>query len=135
MAVHGSHGALLSSCFSVFVSFFLFFFFCFSNSISFSRDELLNFRQNTPQNVLSVFDYSDVLLNIVVGRAAALIKRFRMRRRGKQACSLVKLRQRGFRTPLSSIHLANLRSLPNKTDKLHLLSQTNKDLFVSRKPG
>ncbi len=40
---------------------------------------------------------------------------------------LVKLRQRGFRTPLPSIHLANLRSLPNKTDKLLLLSRTNKD--------
>ncbi len=43
--------------------------------------------------------------------------------------ALVKLHQRGLRTPLPSIHLANLRSLPNKTDKLLLLSQTNKDFF------
>ncbi len=105
--------------------------FCFSNMIGFTRDELLNIRQNTPQNVLPVFDYLDVLLNIVVGRAAALIKRFRTRRRGKRAGTLVKLRQRGFRTPLPSIHLANLRSLPNKTDKLLLLSRTNKDFSHS----
>ncbi len=44
---------------------------------------------------------------------------------------LVKLHQLGFRTPLPSIHLVNLRSLPNKTDKLLLLSQTNKDFSSS----
>ncbi len=43
----------------------------------------------------------------------------------------MKLRQRGFRTALPSIHLANLRSLPNKTDELLLLSQTNKDFSNS----
>ncbi len=42
-------------------------------TISFTRDELLNIRQNTPQNLLPDFDYSDVLLNVVVGGAAALI--------------------------------------------------------------
>ncbi|KAL0149701.1 hypothetical protein M9458_054984, partial [Cirrhinus mrigala] len=93
----------------------------------FTRDEL----QNTPQNLLPVFDYSDVLLNTVVGRAAALIKRFRKRRRGKRAGAFVKLRQRGFRTALPSIHLANLRSLSNKTDELLLLSRTNKDFSNS----
>ncbi len=50
-------------------------------------------------------------------------------RRGKQAGALVKLRQ--LRTPLPSIHLANLRSLPNKTDKLLLLSRTSKDFSNS----
>ncbi|KAL0148543.1 hypothetical protein M9458_056090 [Cirrhinus mrigala] len=65
-----------------------------------------------------------LLLNIVVGGAAALIKRFRKRRRGKRAGALVNLRQRGFRT-------ANLRSLPNKMDELLLLSQTNKDFSNS----
>ncbi|KAK3551091.1 hypothetical protein QTP70_012177 [Hemibagrus guttatus] len=45
--------------------------------------------------------------------------------------ALVKLRQRGFRTVLPSIHLANLRSLPNKTDELLLLSRTNKDFSNS----
>ncbi len=43
----------------------------------------------------------------------------------------MKLRQRGFRMPLPSIHLVNLRSLPNKTDKLLLLSRTNKDFSNS----
>ncbi|KAI2648520.1 putative RNA-directed DNA polymerase from transposon BS [Labeo rohita] len=111
----------------VFVLFLLVFpVFCLSNTISFTRDELLNIRQNTPQNILPVFDYSDVLLNVV-----ALIKRLRMRRREKRAGALVKLRQRGFRTALPSIHLANLCSLPNKTDELLLLTRTNKDFSNS----
>ncbi len=98
-------------CSSVFVQFlFVFPVFCFSNTISFTRDELLNIRQNTPQNLLPDFDYSDVLLDIVVGGAVALVKRFRTRRRGKRAGALVKLCQHGFRTSLPSIHLANLRS-------------------------
>ncbi len=41
------------------------------------------------------------------------------------------LMKRGLRTPLPSIHLANLRSLPNKTDELLLLSRTNKDFSNS----
>ncbi len=69
------------------------------------------------------------LMDIVVGGAVALVTRFRTRRRGKRAGALVKLCQRGFKTPLPSIHLANLRSLPNKTAKLLLLSRTNKDFF------
>ncbi len=48
-------------CSSVFVLFlFVFPVFCFSNTISFTRDDLLNIRQNTPQNLLPDFDYSDV---------------------------------------------------------------------------
>ncbi len=43
----------------------------------------------------------------------------------------MKLRQRDFRTALPSIHLANLCSLPNKTDELLLLSRTNKDFSNS----
>ncbi|KAL0199177.1 hypothetical protein M9458_007717, partial [Cirrhinus mrigala] len=97
----------------------------------FTRDELLNLRQYTPQNLLPDFNYSDVLLKVVVGGAAALIKRLRTHRRGKRAGALVKLRQRGFRTALPSIHLANLRSLPNKTDELLLLSRLNKDFSHS----
>ncbi len=99
--------------------------------ISVTRDELLNIRQNTPQNLLPDFDYSDVLLDIVVGGAVALVKRFRTRRRGKQAGALVKIRQRRLRTPLPSIHLTNLRCLPNKTVELILLSRTNKDFSYS----
>ncbi len=113
---------------SVFVMFLLVFpVFCFSNKISFTRDELLNIRQNTPQNLLTGFDYSVVLLDIVV----ALVKRFGTRRRGKRAGTLVKLHQQGLRTPLPSIHLANLLSLLNKTDKPLLLSRTNKDFSNS----
>ncbi|KAL0148195.1 hypothetical protein M9458_056516 [Cirrhinus mrigala] len=115
----------------VLVFLFVFPVFSFANTISFTRDELLNIRQNTPQNLLPVFYYSDVLLNIVVGGVAALIRRFRTRRRGKRAGALVKLRQRGFRMSLPGIHLANLRSLPNKTDELLLLSRTNKDFSHS----
>ncbi len=101
--------------------------FCFFNTISFTRNELLNIQQNTPQNLLPVFDYSYVLLNMVVSGAATLFRRFRTRRRGKRTSTLVKLRQAGIRMQLPSIHLANLRSLPNKTDKLFLLFRTNKD--------
>ncbi len=51
-------------CSSVFVPFlFVFPVFCFSNTISFTRDDLLNIRQNTPQNLLPGFDFSDVLLH------------------------------------------------------------------------
>ncbi len=57
-------------CSSMFVLFlFVFHVFYFSNTISFTRDDLLNIRQNTPQNLLPDFDYSDVLLDIVVGGA------------------------------------------------------------------
>ncbi len=46
--------------------------FSFLNTIHFTRDEQLNIRQNTPQNLLPDLDYSVVLLDIVVDRAAAL---------------------------------------------------------------
>ncbi len=70
----------------------------------------MNIQQNTLQNIFLDFDYSDVLLDIVVGGAAVLVKRFRTRRRGKRAGALVKLCQRGLRMTLPSIHLANLHS-------------------------
>ncbi len=84
-----------------------------------------------PQNLLPDFDYSDVLLDIVVSGSAVLFRRYRTCRWGKRAGALVKLHQRGLRTLLPSIYLANLRSLPNKTDKIILLSQTNKDFYNS----
>ncbi len=49
------------------------------------------FRQNTPQNLLPDLNYSVVLLDIVVGGAVALVKRYRTCRRGKRAGTLVKL--------------------------------------------
>ncbi len=128
-------------CSSVCVLFlFVFPVFCFSNTISFTRDELLNIRQNTPQNLLPDFDYSNALLDIIVGGAAVLFRSYRTRRRGKRAGALVKLCQHGLRTPLPSIHLANLRSLPKKTANSFCslgqirISQTLL-LCVSWKPG
>ncbi|CAM4574253.1 unnamed protein product [Leuciscus chuanchicus] len=99
--------------------------------LRYTRDELLNIRQCTPTDHQPVFDSSGVLRNIVIGCAAALWKQYKTRRRGKRAGTLVKLRQRGFRTALPSIHLANVRSLPNKMDELLLLSRKNKDFTNS----
>ncbi|KAL0147687.1 hypothetical protein M9458_056996 [Cirrhinus mrigala] len=70
-------------------------------------------------------------MDILVRGAAFLYKRSKRRKRGKRAGALVKFRQRGFRTPLPSIHLANLRSLANKSDELQLLTHTNKDFLNS----
>ncbi len=116
---------------SVFVMFLLVFpVFCFSNKIKFTRDELLNIRQNTPHNIFPDFDYSYVLLDIVVGGAALLFRCFRTRGRGKRGF---------FKTPLPSIHLANLRCLPIKWTNSFCspgrirISQTLL-LCVSRKP-
>ncbi len=50
-------------------------------------------------------------------------------RADKRAGALVKLRWRGLRTQSPSIHLTNLRSLPNKTDKLLLLSWLKKGVL------
>ncbi len=127
-AAHGCFGLLLVGTFSVFVV-------CpvLSNDfpISFTRNELLDIRNSTPDNLLPTFEHSDVLLDILVGGAAFLFKRSRRRKRGKRAGALVKTRQRGLRTPLQSIHLANLRSLANKSDELQLLTRTNKDFLNS----
>ncbi len=75
MAPQMAATVLCSSVFGLFL--FVFPVFCFSNTISFTRDELLNIWQNAPQNLLPDFDYSDVLLDIV-----ALVNRFRTRRQG-----------------------------------------------------
>ncbi|KAL0148430.1 hypothetical protein M9458_056240 [Cirrhinus mrigala] len=94
---------------------FLFLFVCpvLSNvfPISFSRNELLDIRNSTPDNFLPTFEHSDVLLDILVGGAAFLYKR--------------------SKTPWPSIHLVNLRSLANKSDELQLLACTNKDFLNS----
>ncbi|XP_037388070.1 NLR family CARD domain-containing protein 3-like [Pygocentrus nattereri] len=67
-------------------------------------------------------------------RAAALYRRRRRRRTrrcGRRAGVLVKLQQCGLRTPLPSIHMANVHSLGNKLDELSLLNRTNKDFSLS----
>ncbi len=79
-------------------------------------------------------NYSAVLLDIVVGEAETLFRRYGMCRRRKRADALVKPCQCRLRTPWPSIHLANLPSLPNKTIKLLLLSRTNKDFSNSAAP-
>ncbi len=96
-----------------------------------SRHFQFTFRNSTPDNLLPTIEHSDFLLDILVGGAAFLYKRTRRRKRGKRAGALVKSRQRGFRTPLPSIHLANLRSLTNKSDELQLLTRKNKDFLNS----
>ncbi len=79
-------------------------------------------RLTSPPDISQYLVYTDVLLDIVVSGAPVLIRQFRTRRWGK-------LHRQGLRTPLPSIHLANLHSLPNKTDALFLLSRLNKDFF------
>lgn len=139
-----SHGAIMSldimaprmaaSVWSSLV-FMSFLFVCpvFSHSslITFTKDELLNIKQCTPVNFFPHFENTDTLLDILLGGAAALYKRSKRRKRGKRAGALVRLRRRGFRTPLPSIHLANVRSLTNKTDEILLLTRTNKDFSNS----
>ncbi len=105
--------------------------FSHSLTISFIRDDLLDIRQHTPDNFFQFFVDSDVLLDVLVRGAAVLVKRALGRKRGKRAGVLVKLRERGFQTALPSIHLANLQSLPNKADKLLLLTRANKDFSNS----
>lgn len=83
------------------------------------REQLLNIGQFTLDRL--VFTDSESLLGILVGGAAALYGTW-----GATAGSMrAKLRQRGLGTSLPSVHLANLRSLPNKVDKLLLLNRTN----------
>lgn len=105
-------------CFCLFVLFYVIFF-----PVSFTRNELL-LRNSTPNNFLPTFEHSDILLDILVGGAAILYKRSKRRKRGKHAGALLKFRQCRFRTPLLSIHLANLRSLANEADELLLLTRT-----------
>ncbi len=100
--------------------------FSYIPEISFTRDELLDIRKYTPPDISPDFADSDVLLDIVVGGAAVLFRRFRMLRQGKRAGALVKRHWPGLRTPLPSLLLANLRSRSNKTDELLLLSRLNK---------
>ena len=49
------------------------------------------------------------------------------RRRGRRAGALVRLRQRGLRTPLPGIFLSNVHSLPNKLEELQLMLGNNRD--------
>ncbi len=107
-------------CSSVFVLFlFVFPVLCFSKTSSFTRDELLNIRQNTHK----IF-YRILIIRMFCGhcsswrsRSSGLTLQDTQTGGSEPACSW-SFRQSGFRTPLPSIHLANLRSLPNKTSTL-----------------
>ena len=81
-------------------------------TITFTRKDLLNIRQSTPQTFSLVFTHPETFLEILVRGAAALCGAWTRRRRGKRAGALAKLREQGFRTPLPSLHLANVCSPP-----------------------
>nr|XP_049618286.1 uncharacterized protein LOC125993625 isoform X3 [Syngnathus scovelli] len=104
--------------------------FCCPSRITFTREALLNIGQSSSGIFSPVLSDSDCLSEILAG-AAVLYKLARRRRRGKRAGALVKLRQRGFRSALPSIHLANVRSLANKMDELLLLTSRNTDFSRS----
>ncbi len=65
----------------------LFLFVCsvFSHSltISFTRYKLLDIRQHTPDTFFPVFNYSDALLDVLVGGAVVIVKRTLRWKRGK----------------------------------------------------
>ncbi|KAM9793604.1 uncharacterized protein ACBT44_017988 [Syngnathus typhle] len=97
---------------------------CCPSRITFTREALLNIGQSSSGIFSPVLSDSDCLSEILAG-AAVLYKLARRRRRGKRAGAVVRLRQRGFRSALPSIHLANVRSLANKMDELLLLTSRN----------
>ncbi len=113
--------------------------FSHSLTISFTRDELLDIRQHTPDNFFPVFVYSDALLDVLVGGAAVLVKRALRRKRGKRAGVLVKLRERGFRTAL--IAFSSRISEPFLTKRMNYSSPAQTRTFqtllhcASLKPG
>ncbi len=118
---HGSHCAWLSSCFSVFVSFSVFFV-CQARPISPGKNcwTLAEHTTISPTG----FWLFECFAEHSSRRAAALFRRFRMHRRGKRAA-----RSWSSDSTLPSIHLANLHSLPNKTVNLLLLSWFKQGLF------
>ncbi len=118
---HGSHCAWLSSCFS-FSCFFLFV----------KHDQ---FHQGRTAEHLAEHTTKSPTGFRLFGCFAEHISRWHcldaLGRTDGGAGVLMKLRQHGFRMPLPSIHLANLRSLPNKTVEHLLLSWLNKDLHYT----
>jgi len=106
--------------------------FCDGTRSSFTREELMNIRVTSPEYLSPTFllpsqEIGDILVKGVLTFAHA-VKR---RRRGKRAFVLVRLCQRGLRTPLSGIILSNMRSLSNKLDELQLLLGKNRDFSSS----
>ncbi len=106
----------------------------FSHSIciSFTRDELLDIRQHTPDNFFPFFEYSDALLDVLVGGGSGPSQtRHSDGKEGSAPARWLSSANAASELRSPSIHLANLRSLPNKTDELLLLTRTNKDFSNS----
>ncbi len=60
-------------------------------TISFTREELLDIRQHTPDIFSSFFVYSDALFDVLVRGAAVLVKRTLRWKRGKRRLSSAKV--------------------------------------------
>ena len=106
--------------------------FTYSTPNSFTREELLNIRETTSADYFPTFLCSSVeLLNILVNGTLTCIRALKRHRRGRRAGTLVRLRSRGVRTPLSGIFLSNVRSISNKLDELRLLVSRNRDFSSS----
>ncbi len=105
--------------------------FCSPSLVKVTREGLLNIRLSAGQTFFPVFIDPESFSELLVRAAAALYGIGRRSRLGKRAGAIVKLRQRGLRTALPSIHLPNVHSLANKMDKLLLLNRSNMDFCRS----
>ncbi|XP_061640830.1 bis(5'-adenosyl)-triphosphatase isoform X1 [Phyllopteryx taeniolatus] len=98
--------------------------------LTYTRGDLLTIKESTPDFLSPTFEYPlSFFPELLTGAASAVFGAWRRKRRhrGKRAGIQVKLRKRGHRLAFPSIHLANVCSLPNKMDELHLLLKTSKD--------
>ncbi|KAK0149989.1 hypothetical protein N1851_009222 [Merluccius polli] len=94
----------------------------------FTSEELRNIRVTTADYLFPTFLLPKLeILDILVKGAHFFAHAVKRRRRGRQAGALVRLRQRGLRTPLPGIFLSNVHSLPNKLEELQLLLGNNRD--------
>ena len=90
---------------------------------SYTSQELLTIRGTTPEDLFPTF------LLPYIGILDILVHAVKRRRRGKRTGALVRLRQRGHRTPLPGLFLSNVGSLCNKMDELQLLMGEKQRLF------
>ncbi|KAK0131206.1 putative RNA-directed DNA polymerase from transposon BS [Merluccius polli] len=98
----------------------------------FTSEELSNIRVTTPDDLFPTFLLPTLeILDILVKGAHSFAHPVKRRRRGRRASALVRLSQRGLRTPLPGIFLSNVRSLPNKLEELQLLLGNNRDFLSS----
>ena len=106
--------------------------FCDGTQSSFTREELINIRITSPEYLSPTFLLPSLeILDILVKGALTFAHAVKRRRRVKRTGALVRLRQRGLRTPLPGIILSNVRFLANKLDELQLLLGKNRDFSSS----